>query len=167
MFLILDNHVELSRIWNMKNPEAARPAPPELLRLAAQLRVARKKQKVAGATAAAAAGISRVTLHRIESGEPGVAMGHWAALARALGLQLSLGATSAAEQPPENIRLDDYPQLKALAWHLRGDQEITPLQALQLYERNWRHIDREQLTLKEVRLIDMLGRTLAGGTLHV
>lgn len=140
----------------------------ELLTLGRQLRATRKKQQVTATVAAQAAGISRVTLYRIEHGEPGVAMGHWAALTRALGLRLAAAPqNSDREEHSELIRLEDYPQLKAIAWHLDETQEVTPQQALELYERNWRHIDRDQLTLKEVRLIDMLGRTLAGGALHV
>ena len=51
-------------------------------------------------------------------------------------------------QLPAVVRLGDYPALKQLAWQLPGVAELTPAQALDLYERNWRHLDRGNLTLR-------------------
>jgi transcriptional regulator with XRE-family HTH domain len=141
-----------------------------LARLGERLRIARKRQHVPMVTAAEAAGISRVTLHRIERGEPTVAMGAWAAAAGALGLVLDLIDTKAIEAPkklPKKIRLRDYPQLKKLAWQLHGVEEMSPADALDLYERNWRHVDRAALTEAEAELIDALSRELGGGRLLV
>jgi transcriptional regulator with XRE-family HTH domain len=58
--------------------------------LGAQLRALRKALKVNVTVAAEAAGISRVTLHRIEKGEPSVTMGAWANVAAALGMRFNL-----------------------------------------------------------------------------
>ena len=61
-----------------------------LLALGEQLRAQRKRLGVSATTAAEAAGMSRVTLHRIERGEPSVTMGAWLNAAAALGLELGV-----------------------------------------------------------------------------
>jgi transcriptional regulator with XRE-family HTH domain len=145
-------------------------ASPPLAGLGLRLRAARKRQRVSMISAAEAAGISRVTLHRIERGEPTVAMGAWAAAAGALGLALDVIDTKSGEAPkklPKKIRLRDYPQLKKLAWQLHGVEEMTPADALDLYERNWRHVDHAALTEAEADLIEALSRELAGERLLV
>lgn len=141
-----------------------------LASLGERLRAARKRQRVTTVAASEAAGISRVTLHRIERGEPTVAIGAWMAAASALGLAFNLvdaNAASRTSQLPKQIRLRDYPQLKKLAWQLHGVHEIPPRQALELYERNWRHVDRIALSEDEAALIDMLSREFGGGRLLV
>jgi transcriptional regulator with XRE-family HTH domain len=155
-------------------PATLRPvAPVDRKRLAVlgeRIRAARKRQRVTAVAAAEAAGISRVTLHRIERGEPTVAIGAWIAVAAALGLSFDLlAAKAAAGAPklPKRIRLRDYPQLKKLAWQLSGVNEISPPQALDLYERNWRHLDRTALSDAEAALIEALARDLGGGRLLV
>jgi transcriptional regulator with XRE-family HTH domain len=155
------------------SPEKPRiPTQPGVLsHLGEQLRAARKAQKVSASTAAEAAGISRVTLHRIERGEGGVAVGSWAAAAEALGMTLELRepGTGVPSSLPEGekIALAEYPELKRLAWQLHATAEVTPQEALGLYERNWRHLNRAQLTMKEVALIHALGNVLGGGRLLV
>jgi transcriptional regulator with XRE-family HTH domain len=155
-------------------PATAPPVAPaeqkRLAQLGERIRVARKRQRVTAVAAAEAAGISRVTLHRIERGEPTVAMGAWVAAAAALGLVLDLLDAHAAVQPkklPKKIRLRDYPELKKLAWQLHGVDEIAPREALELYERNWRHVDHAALSEKEASLIDALSREFGGGRLLV
>lgn len=141
-----------------------------LAHLGERLRAARKRQRVTTVAASEAAGISRVTLHRIERGEPTVAIGAWVAVASALGLAFELVDPNAANRTsklPKQIRLRDYPQLKKLAWQLHGVHEISPRQALELYERNWRHVDRSALSEDEATLIDMLSREIGGGRLLV
>jgi hypothetical protein len=68
---------------------------------------------------------------------------------------------------PASIRLDEYPQLKRLAWQLHGVAEVTPVQALNLYERNWRHVDEAGLEPSERALVRALAATLGGGRLLV
>jgi transcriptional regulator with XRE-family HTH domain len=141
-----------------------------LVLLGERIRAARKRQRVTAVAAAQAAGISRVTLHRIERGEPTVAVGAWVAVATALGLNFDLlDAKTAvgATKLPKRIRLRDFPELKKLAWQLHGVDEILPPEALELYERNWRHLDRAALSNKEAALIDALSRELGGGRLLV
>lgn len=153
------------------SPPPASPAELEsLVRLGASLRAVRKQQKVSAVAASEAAGISRVTLHRIERGEPSVGIGAWAAAAGALGLTLDVANERTAAdtvQLPKRIRLADYPQLKQLAWHLQGVEELTPREALDLYERNWRHVDGAGLSVQERELIDALSRTFGTGRLLV
>jgi transcriptional regulator with XRE-family HTH domain len=151
-------------------PAVALPDQERLARLGERLRAARKRQRVTTVAAAQAAGISRVTLHRIERGEPTVAIGAWMTAASALGLAFDLLDANAANQAsklPKRIRLRDYPQLKQLAWQLHGVDEISPRQALELYERNWRHVDRPALSEDEAALIDTLSREIGGGRLLV
>src|SRR6185369_9607524 len=141
-----------------------------LTRLGARLRAARREQSVTMVAAAEAAGMSRVTWHRIERGEPSVAIGAWVAAASALGLSLDLvsaKASRATGRLPARIRLADYPQLKKLAWQLKGVQDLAPREALDLYERNWRHVDRAALTPRETELIDALTQRFGGGRLLV
>jgi transcriptional regulator with XRE-family HTH domain len=155
-------------------PATAPPiAPADKKRLAllgGRIRTARKRQRVTAVATAQAAGISRVTLHRIERGEPTVAVGAWIAAATALGLTFDLldaKAVAGTTKLPRRIRLRDFSQLKQLAWQLHGVDEISPQEALDLYERNWRHLDRAALSDDEAALIDALSRELAGGRLLV
>lgn len=141
-----------------------------LMLLGERFRTTRKRQRVSAVAAAQAAGISRVTLHRIERGEPSVAVGAWIAVAGALGLTFELidaRLATGATRLPKSIRLGDYPQLKKLAWQLQGVRSVPPREALELYERSWRHLDRAALTDAEASLIDALVRELGGGRLLV
>ena len=152
------------------SPEITNLAASQLVRLGAELRRLRKAQQVNSTATAEAAGISRVTLHRIEKGEPSVSMGAWAAAAEALGVQMILHderATASGANLPQRLRVEEYPQLHKLAWQLQSGQELTPREALQLYERNWRHLDRLQLGLKEIALIRALADTFGAGDLLV
>lgn len=135
----------------------------ELKALGAQLRAQRKALKVNATVAAEAAGISRVTLHRIEKGEPSVTMGAWANAAAALGMQwnLQLKQQQALQNSsqshgegwwPVRIALADYPQLKALAWQVQGVHQLTPVEANDIYERNARHIDNAAMSADEQAL---------------
>lgn len=54
------------------------------------------------------------------------------------------------------MRLADYPQLKQLAWQVHGVDELTPAEALSIYERNWRHIDLAALQPHEQQLVEGL-----------
>lgn len=147
-------------------PSAAR----QLQSLGAALAQRRKQQKVTALAAAEAAGISRVTLHRIEKGEPAVAIAAWAAVADALGTSLDLAqeaAAGAAFQIPARVRIAEYPQLEKLAWQLHGVSELSPLEALQLYERNWRHVDKMALGAGELQLIRALADQFGAGALLV
>ena len=67
--------------------------------LGERIRAHREQQKVSATTAAEAAGMSRVTLHRIERGEPSVTLGAYLSAIDAVGLQLELRDPNAPPAP--------------------------------------------------------------------
>ena len=111
--------------------------------------------------------MSRVTLHRIEKGEPSVTMGAWANALGALGMSLQATITADADQRiaaqpdrtgwiPARVALSNYPQLRALAWQVHGTDTLTPTEALDIYERNARHIDVAAMSADEQALLQAL-----------
>ncbi|MFZ5542559.1 MAG: helix-turn-helix domain-containing protein [Pseudomonadota bacterium] len=153
------------------SPPLLESAAQALAALGRQIRLYRKRLRITAVAAAEAAGLSRVTLQRIERGEPSVTIGAYLAVIGALGLELSLHdpaeALAAAVPLPDKIRVADYPQLKQLAWQLGATEDLTPQEALALYERNWRHVDRAAMPTHERELVARLAAALGGGRLFV
>lgn len=125
-----------------------------------RLREYRKKMKISAVATSEAAGISRVTLYRIEQGEPSVAIGAYISVIFALGLKLELNGiverkvkASDLQKIPKKISIADYKQLKRLAWQIKDSKTLSPEEALNLYERNWRHIDLKNIDEREKKLI--------------
>ena len=114
---------------------------------------------------AEAAGVSRVTLHRIERGGPSVTMGAYFNVITALGLSLTF--ENATADPTASVRIGDYPQLRLITWQLGEDTDITEVDALQLYERNWRHVDHAAMEPREQRFLQHLVDTWGHGRLLV
>jgi transcriptional regulator with XRE-family HTH domain len=148
-----------------RTPVVTTTATSKLIAMGKQIRTHRKALRVNATTAAEAAGMSRVTLHRIENGEPSVTMGAYLNAMEALNLDFGIKPTESADHAlnldregwiPARIHLADYPQLKQLAWQVHGTQELTPAEALSIYERNWRHVDIQALEPRERQLIDAL-----------
>lgn len=146
----------------------------QLVELGARVRAHRRRHKVSAVAAAEAAGMSRVTFHRVERGEPSVTMGAYLSAAAAVGLELDLRERQASKADetaaggvPSKIRLDEYPQLKQLAWQRPAAVELTPVEALNLYERNWRHVDHQRMDGRERALVQALATSLGGGRLLV
>lgn len=137
----------------------------QLQALGAQIRAQRKALRLSATVTAEAAGLSRVTLHRIEKGEPSVTMGAWCNTMAALGMGLQ-AQTGTQAQPaaaadrtgwiPARVALADYPQLRALAWQVHGTDTLTPAEALGIYERNARHLDMAAMPAHEQALLDAL-----------
>lgn len=155
-------------------PQIADATAETLARLGEQIRTRRKALRVNSTAAAEAAGISRVTLHRIEKGEPAVTMGAYLNVMAALDLAFGIIAPAATATVddmkgwlPVRIRLADYPQLKQLAWQVQGTDELTPAEALGIYERNARHLDMATMDAKERNLIDALRLALGDNGKHV
>jgi hypothetical protein len=159
-----------------KPPHPLEQSAAQLQALGTQLRARRKALRVSSTAAAEAAGMSRVTLHRIEKGEPSVAGGAWANAMAALGMKLVALSTEdagtaaghaspadLAEWIPVRVRLADYPQLKALAWQVHGTDTLSPLEALGIYERNARHLDAAAMSPTEQALLQALRTGLGGG----
>jgi len=144
-----------------------------LAALGQQIRAHRKALKVSATTAAEAAGMSRVTLHRIEAGEPSVTMGAYLNAMAAIGLELMAAPPASETVPiashettgwiPTRVRLADYPELKRLAWQVQGTAELTPVEALSIYERNGRHLDVRAMEPREQALLHALREALGSG----
>lgn len=150
----------------------------DLVALGQRIRDHRKALRINATTLAEAAGISRVTLHRIEKGEPAVTMGAYLNVIAALGLKFGfaapLGPSGSPQVPgreggwlPARIRLDNYPQLAQLAWQVQGAEALSPQEAWDIYERNWRHVDAGALMEHERNLIDALRLVFGGDARHV
>lgn len=149
-----------------RTPIIATTVANKLIALGKQIRAQRKALRINATAAAEAAGMSRVTLYRIENGEPSVTMGAYLNAMEALNLDFGIikptelaANTLDAEHKgwiPARIQLADYPQLKQLAWQVHGTDELTPAEALSIYERNWRHVDVQALEPRERQLVDAL-----------
>ena len=150
-----------------KAPKIPAKVAARLSLLGQKIRVRRKALRVSATAAAQAAGISRVTLYRIENGMPSVTMGAYLSAADALGLEMdfvlpeSMGLGDQAHTGsmgliPARIHLDDYPQLRRLAWQVHGTDVVSPREALGIYNRNWRHLDEKELDVREKNLIEAL-----------
>lgn len=156
-----------------QNPSAGLQCAAQLQALGAQIRAQRKALRLSATVTAEAAGVSRVTLHRIEKGEASVTIGAWCNALAALGL--SLQARNALDARPDSaqradrvgwiparVALADYPQLKSLAWQVHGTDTLTPFEALDIYERNARHLDLQAMSADEQALLQALRQALSG-----
>ncbi len=140
-------------------------------RLGKEIRVRRKALKVSATATAETSNISRVTLHRIERGEASVNMAAYLRVLAALGLEFELVAVTSDEKLglqtqasiPVRISLVTYPVLKSLAWQIQGTDSLSPQEAWDIYERNWRHADLDQAQPNELALIKALGQVFGGG----
>ena len=164
-----------------KSPVTQEIVNAKLSALGACIRAQRKALRVSANAAAQAAGVSRVTLHRVEHGAPSVTVGAYLNIIGALGLDLNLCAQQPQtpcsvqvqvkddllERMPLTLRLADYTQLQQLAWHMPGATELTPAEALGVYERNWRHVDWALMDATETALLKALVSTVGKGHLLV
>lgn len=144
-----------------KNPKITREVAHRLNVLGERIRTQRKNLKLNATVAAEAAGMSRITWYRIEKGEPAVTMGAWFNAATVLGLTLDIPKTDNAGTDrrgwiPARIHLADYPELEKLAWHVHGTDNLRPREAIDIYERNQRHLDEGTMTPAEARLLNAL-----------
>jgi transcriptional regulator with XRE-family HTH domain len=163
----------MRNIMPARAPPTDRYTAAKLAALGRRIHARRRGLGVTAVAAAEAAGMSRVTLHRIERGKPSVAMGAYMSAIAALGLDVELregtagAAAEAASKLPAKIQLADYPELRRLAWQRRRVDTLTPQEALALYERNWRHVDRKAMDERERKLVQLLVEALGGGRLLV
>lgn len=151
----------------MTNQNSLSDAEKQLKNLGNSIRLQRKKLKVSATAAAESASLSRVTWHRLEKGEPSVSAGAYFAALAVLGLSLPYPQTEQANTQikdylPLQIKLSDFPQLKFLAWQLQKVEFLTPKEAWDIYQRNWRHVEEEQLEDDESRLIQQLKTVFEG-----
>jgi hypothetical protein len=61
----------------------------------------------------------------------------------------------------------DYPQLASLIWNGDPSRALPAREIFSLYERNWRFVDREQLSQPEADLIAQLAHLFGQGVLLV
>jgi transcriptional regulator with XRE-family HTH domain len=146
-----------------KAPPLHPPAQQRIAELGTTLRARRKALGINLSTVAEAAGMSRITLSRIEKGEASVTLGAWLNVVNALALDLRLEEARPQQagedetiELPANISLSDYPELKKLAWQVHGVESLRPAEAFDIYERNWRHVDEQALNLQERELVRKL-----------
>lgn len=122
----------------------------------------RKFLKVAAESVALAAGISRVTLHRIEKGDPGVSIGAYVSTLQALGMQMTISSRLDTDNKSQQldlskIAIDEYPELKKISWQLKDGVTLTAVEAKNMYERNEKYISFDTLCEQEKKLIEQLG----------
>lgn len=146
-----------------KSPGLTTALEKRLRELGQLIRERRKALGVTAVSAAESAHMSRITLNRIEQGEPSVAMGAYLNVIETLGLHIELIdpqiqklAAKNNIKLPSKIKIEDFKQLKKLAWQFKKNQTLAPQEVLDLYERNWRHIDIKSLDAKEKELIQNL-----------
>ena len=90
LYLIIDNSDFLYTMRIIMTKKPTINAGDVLIKLGGEIRAQRKALRVNATAAAEASGISRVTLHRVERGEPSVHMGAYVNLMLALGLNLAV-----------------------------------------------------------------------------
>jgi transcriptional regulator with XRE-family HTH domain len=92
------------------------PVKRALTKLGSDIRDARRRRRIPTALMAERAGISRMTLNKVESGDPGVSMGSYATILFVLGMTArleeladprfdSVGLSLEEEHLPQRIRL--------------------------------------------------------------
>jgi len=162
----------MRNIMPAKSPRTNAAAQERLDAVARGIRVRRFALGVSTVAAAHAAGVSRVTWHRMEKAEPSVTMGAYVGALAVLGLDIELRQVDklaahvlTGELPqdradagglPDTIPIKNYHQLRQLAWHVRDDFELTPQEAFGLYDRYRRHLNFDQMTPDELRLLRAL-----------
>ena len=151
-----------------KSPAITKDVADLAIILGKHIRGHRKSMRVSATTAAQAAGMSRVTWYRLEKGNPSVTMGAYLSAINVLGLEFkavqpadsnhisSPDITDKKDFIPVYIDLAEYPQLKQLAWQVHGIDKLRPKEALDIYERNWRHLDLKTMEQHERHLVDAL-----------
>ena len=166
---------------------AAAPSPQtgdqELLQvIGCRIKERRRELGLTAVATAGAAGISRVTLHRIEKGTASVTVGALMNVLNALDLPLAElqanGRSEAKEKPlssseasipacliPAFIDLAAYPALRQLAWHVHGNTVLTRQEAAGIYERHHRHLNQDLIQPHEQQLIKDLRQAFSG--IHV
>lgn len=164
LFLIIYKIHKMYIIRNIMNNQFLT----QQLELGAKITAQRKALGVRAQSTARSAGISRVTLHRIEKGETSVSLGAYLQVCKALGLHLEIFSDEgkdevASEQSQQHftvdgphIRISDYPQLTTLAWQLDPSALLTDGEVRSIYERNKCFLQLEKLHEHERALIQRL-----------
>lgn len=54
------------------------------------------------------------------------------------------------------VHVNTYAQLRTLCWNRANNAVVDGIEALGLYENNWRMVEQEKLDREEQKLIDLL-----------
>lgn len=159
-----------------KSPTITDDVAKQAIIIGKHIRDHRKSLRVSATSAAQAAGMSRITWYRLEKGEPSVTMGAYLSAMDVLGLEFKAVSPSLSDTAlypddahnnegwvPVIVDLAEYPQLKQLAWQVHGVDKLSPREALDIYERNWRHLDLEAMEPQERCLVDALRLVFTDG----
>jgi hypothetical protein len=65
------------------------------------------------------------------------------------------------------VRVGNFAQLRDLCWDRPSTTVLDGRDALAIYERNWRFVDKGDLTGEEQKLLDMLVARYGNGVLNV
>lgn len=65
------------------------------------------------------------------------------------------------------VRVENFTQLRDLCWNRPANTVLDGRDALALYERNWRFVDKEAFDGEEQKLLDMLVARYGNGVLNV
>jgi hypothetical protein len=63
----------------------------------------------------------------------------------------------------ETVVPDQFPELRMLLWNRDVARPIAAEEAFQLYERNWRHVNSQKLTIREAELVRRLTDQFGNG----
>lgn len=96
----------------------------QLVQLGERLRLARLRRRLSMEGLAAAAGVSRLTVLRIEKGAPSVAMGAYARLLEALGLADDLGLLVQLDAPGRKLQDQMFAPRRAKTSERLGDSSV-------------------------------------------
>lgn len=148
-----------------RSPAINQESQTSLIELGAAIRTYRTAKRISAVIAAHSANISRITLHRIEHGEPSVAMGSYMSVLNALGMRIGVidlhqdekesqihesdAAMASNNDLPDSINISHYPQLRQISWHIRDGFELTHEEAFNLYERYSHRLDVDHMNMNE------------------
>lgn len=65
------------------------------------------------------------------------------------------------------LKLDEFQQLKLIAWNIKRQEFLEEEEAFALYECNWRFIDQSLMDEKERALLERLKKQFGNGVLNV
>jgi len=65
------------------------------------------------------------------------------------------------------VRVENFTQLRDLCWNRSANTELDGRDALAIYERNWRYVDKDALDGEERNLLNVLVARYGNGVLNV
>lgn len=122
-----------------------------LLQLGQRLKAARQSKGLTSTEVAAAAGLSRMTLSAIESGEPSPTMGSYVRVMGALGFGADLALLANLPTPPQDSQVGAPATVRSAV----SRHQLQDLQSLALHQEAVRLVKRDdKLRLKALQTLD-------------